>query len=83
MAEIPKLEIYSIILLPSDKEKRIERLEKELNKEVLAGFGEFAYVGKLCKNAENNFCLKYQNSRGVEEKIIELDSTNVIFVKQI
>ena len=81
MPEIPKLEIYNIIILPSNKEDKIESLEKILGRCVLVSFENYAYAGELCKNVEDNFCLKYQNAKGIEEKIIGLDSTNVIFVK--
>ena len=83
MAEIPKLEIYSIILLPSDEEKKIKSLEEKVGKCILVSFGNLAYIGELCKNQENNFYIKYQIKQKVEEKIIGLNSTNVIFVKQI
>ena len=81
MNEIPKSEIYSIIILPSDEEKKIGRLEKELNKEVLVNFGDIAYTGKLCKHQDNHFYIKYQTMLGIEEKNIEINSTNVIFVR--
>lgn len=81
MAEIPKFEIYRIITLPSDEKTKIERLEKELNKEVLINFDKFAIVGRLCKYQYSNFYLKYQTMLGIEEKIIDINSTNVIFVK--
>ncbi|MEK6824127.1 MAG: hypothetical protein AABY06_03770 [Nanoarchaeota archaeon] len=83
MAETPQLEIYSIFILPPDKEKKIESLEEKLGKCVLVNFGNLAYVGELCKTQENNFYIKYQIKQKVEEKIIEINSTNVIFVKQI
>ena len=81
MIEIPKSEVYRIIILPSDEEKKIERLEKELNKKVLVNFDKFAYTGRLCRYQDNDFYIKYQTAQGIEEKIISLDSTNVIFVK--
>lgn len=81
MPEIPKIEIYSIIILPSNKEKKTKSLEEKLGKCVLVSFGNFAYVGELNKNQENNFYIKYQISQRIEEKIIELDATNVIYVK--
>ena len=83
MIEIPALEIYKIIILPQNEEDKVERLEKELNKSVIVTLDKLAYTGKLCKNLENNFYLKYQTTRGIEEKIIDTNSTNVIFVKQI
>ena len=81
MAEIPPLEIYSIVVLPPDNKGKIERLEKELNKIVLAIFDKFAYSGKLSRHFEDNFYIKYQTAQGIEEKILDLDSTNIIFVK--
>ncbi len=81
MSETPQLEIYKTLILPSNEEKKIASLEEKLGKCVLVNFGNLAYVGELCKNAEDNFCLKYQNARGIEEKIIELDSTNAIYIK--
>ena len=81
MAEIPPLEIYSIVVLPPDNKGKIERLEKELNKRVLVIFDKFAYSGQLYKHFEDNFYIKYQTAQGIEEKILDLDSTNIIFVK--
>lgn len=83
MLEIPFLEIYSIIILPPDKENKIKSLEEKLGRKVLVSFENFAYAGELCKSQENSFSIKYQNAKGIEEKRIWLDSTNVIFVKQI
>ena len=83
MLEIPQLEIYRVVILPPDKEEKIERLEKELNKKVLVSFDKLAYAGRLCKNFKDDFYIKYQTAQIVEEKIIDADSINVIFVKQI
>lgn len=83
MVEIPKLEIYNTIILPPDEKDKIEKLEKELNKEILVIFDKFAYTGKLCRHLEDNFYLKYQNARGIEEKTIDINSTYIIFVKCI
>lgn len=82
MAEIPHLEIYGIIILPPDKEKKIKLLEEKLGEYILVSFENFAYAGKLNKKQSSEFYIEYQNSKGIEEKMIELNSTNVIFVKQ-
>lgn len=50
MTEIPKLEIYNIIILPSNEEKKIASLEEKLGKSVLVNFGNLAYVGELCRS---------------------------------
>ena len=81
MTEIPPLEIYSIVVLPSENKGKIERLEKELNKGVLVIFDKFAYAGKLCKHLENTFYIKYQTAQGIEKKTIDLDSINILFVR--
>ena len=83
MPEIPKLEIYNIIILPPDKEKKIKSLEEKLGKCVLVSFENYAYAGELNKNPGDNFYIKYKTPQRIEEKIIEINSTNVIFVKQI
>jgi len=82
MVEIPKLEIYRIIVLPSDEEKKIKNLEETLGKSILISFDNFAYTGELCKSQKDDFYIRYQTEKGIEERIIEINSTNVIFIKQ-
>ncbi len=76
------MKFTALLFYPPDEENKIKSLEEKLGKSVLVCFGNLAYMGELYKNKENNFYIKYQNAKGIEEKIIEINSTNVIFVKQ-